>query len=201
MLDLNDWIPEEISGVRISKKTTSKKIIISGKYANDRPFHLLLNRYIDDQLFTFGCGLFAGEGTKGGKGTPFEFANSNPRIVGVVMKLLHNLGIDKSTISPRLQLRLIAGESTSRVQKLLEFWSEYLGIPLSQFRKPNVRFKRSAGRSDYGTNSIRINSGIIGKLFQFWTNQILRFNASPFPDRRKGTGSLAMRRQPGVSRS
>ena len=148
MLDLDDWIPEEISGVKINKKTTLKQVIILGKYANDRPFHLILNKFIDEQLFNFGSGLFAGEGTKGGKGTPFEFANSNPRIVGVVMKLLRELGIDKSTISSRLQLRLIEGESTSRVQKLLQFWSEYLDIPLSQFRKPNVRFKRSAGRSD-----------------------------------------------------
>ena len=201
MLDLSKLVPDEISGIQLIKETNAKQVTISGKYENDRRFKLLLNRFIDEQLFNFGCGLFAGEGTKGGKGTPFEFANSNPKIIGAIMKLLDRLGIQKSIISPRLQLRLTEGESETKVQDLMKFWSKYLGIPLDKFRKPSVRFRSSSGRSDYGTISIRINFGIIGRLFVFWTDQILRFNASPFPDRRKGTGSLAMRRQPGVSRS
>jgi hypothetical protein len=98
-------------------------------------------------------------------------------------------------------LRVTASESEEKVRTLTRFWSKYMGIPLEKFRKPSVRVKEEPGRSDYGTISIRINTGILGTLFVFWTEQILRLNTSPFPDRRKGTGSLAMRRQPGVSRS
>ena len=199
VLDLSDWIPEEIAGTRITKEVSSNKIEISGRYGNGRPFHLTLSRFINEQNFIFGCGLYAGEGTEGGKGTPFEFANSNPKIMSSMLNLLDELGI-KVMISPRLQIRLPRG-STSSVRPLIEFWSKSMDIPLAKFRKTNVRFKDGAGRSAYGTISIRINSGIVGRLFRFWTDQLTRRNTFSNPDRRKGTGSLAMRRQPGVSRS
>lgn len=201
MLDLSGLIPAEITGTRITKEVSTKQIQLTGRYSNGRRFCIVLNRFINTQLFNFGCGLFGGEGTKGGKGTPFEFANSNPKIVAVMLRLLDRLGIDKSTISPRLQIRIPLGDSTGRVQPLMEFWSKSMGIPLAKFRKPSVRLKKGAGRSNYGTISIRINSGIVGKLFTFWTDQLTRRDTFSSPDRRKGTGSLAMRRQPGVSRS
>ncbi len=201
MLDLSGLIPEEIAGIRITKEVSSNQIKISGRYTNRMKFELVLNRFIDEQLFDFGLGLFAGEGTKGGPGTPFEFANSNPKIIAVMMSLLSHLGIDKSTISPRLQITFSRKREMSRVQPLMEFWSKSMGIPLAKFRKPSVRFKKRGGRSDYGTISIRIHFGILGRLFLFWTDQITRRNTFSNPERRKGTGSLAMRRQPGVSRS
>ena len=201
MLDLGDLIPEEIAGTRITKEASDNRITLSGRYGNGRPFRLVLNRFIDPQLFAFGCGLYAGEGTKGGRGTPFEFANSNPKLVVTMMTLLGKLGIDESIISPRLQIRIPNGDSIHSVQLLMKFWSKSMGIPLVKFRKPNVRQKEGAGRSAYGTISIRINSGIVGKLFQFWADRLTRRNTFSIPDRRKGTGSLAMRRQPGVSRS
>jgi hypothetical protein len=74
VLDLSGLIPEEITGIRITKEVTSNRIYLSGRYTNRQKFSLVLNRFIDEQLFNFGCGLWAGEGTKGGKGTPFEFA-------------------------------------------------------------------------------------------------------------------------------
>ena len=200
MLDLSDWIPAANTGIPIAKKVSGNKIILSGRYGNGRPFRLVLNRFIDERHFGFGCGLYAGEGTKGGKGTPFEFANSNPKFVATMTSPLERLGIDKSMISPRLQIRLPKGNLNS-VRPLMEFWSKSMGIPLAKFRKTNVRLKEGAGRSAYRTISIRINSGIVGRLFLFWTDQITRRNTFSSPDRRKGTGSLAMRRQPGVSRS
>ena len=117
VLDLSDWIPEEITGTLITKEVSSDKIEISGRYGNGRPFRLTLNRFIDEQHFTFGCGLYAGEGTKGGKGTPFEFANSNPKIMSSMLNLLDEFGI-KSMVSPRLQIRLPRG-SASSVQPLM----------------------------------------------------------------------------------
>ena len=201
MLDLGDLIPEEITGTRVTKETSRNKIILSGRYGNGRPFRLVLNRFIGEQCFAFGCGLYAGEGTKGGRGTPFEFANSNPKFIAAMMSLLDELGIDKSMISPRLQIRIPDGDLLHSVRPLMEFWSKSMGIPLAKFRKTSVRLKKGAGRSAHGTISIRINSGIIGKLFRFWTDQLTRRNTFSNPDRRKGTGSLAMRRQPGVSRS
>ena len=201
MLDLGDLIPEEITGIRITKELSDSKIKLSGRYDNGRPFRVVLNRHIDEQRFAFGCGLYAGEGTKGGKGTPFEFANSNPKFVVSMIKLLDELGIDKSTISPRLQIRIPNGGSVHSVKPLMEFWSKSMGIPLAKFRRTNVRLKEGAGRSAYGTMSIRIHSGMVGRLFRFWADQLTRRNTFSSPDRRKGTGSLAMRRQPGVSRS
>lgn len=35
----------------------------------------------------------------------------------------------------------IIKKTTSKVQRIMQFWSEYLGIPSSRFRKPNVCFK------------------------------------------------------------
>lgn len=201
MLDLGDLIPEEIAGIQITKETSKNKITVSGRYTNRREFRIVFNKYIEEQLFILGCGLFAGEGTKGGKGTPFEFANSNPLIIATMVTLLDQLGIDRGTLSPRLQIRLPKGESAASVKPMMEFWSKSMGIPLEKFRRPSVRFKKSAGRSKFGTISIRINVGILGLLFVFWANQLMRDSTSSFPDRRKGTGSLAMRRQPGVSRS
>jgi len=170
VLDLSGLIPEEITGIRITKEVTSNRIYLSGRYTNRQKFSLVLNRFIDEQLFNFGCGLWAGEGTKGGKGTPFEFANSSPKIIAAMMTLLDKLGIDKSNISPRLQIRITKGMSIDSVQPLMEFWSKIMGIPLAKFRKPSVRLKEEAGRSEYGTISIRIHSAIIGKLFKFWTD-------------------------------
>ena len=161
--------------MQIGKEISEKTILISGLYKNHRRFNLLLNRFVDDTLFYFGCGLFAGEGTKGGKGTPFEFANSNPKIIGKVMALLNQLGIQKSTISPRVQARVVKEVLTDElIEGLTKFWSEHMGIPIDSFRKPSVRMREKAGRSEFGTISIRINSGIVGRLFNFWTDQILR---------------------------
>ena len=145
VLDLSDWIPEEITGTRITKEVSSNEIEISGKYGNGRSFRLTLNRLVSEQHFTFGCGLYAGEGTKGGKGTPFEFANSNPKFMSSMLDLLDELGI-KPMVSPRLQIRLPRG-SASSVRPLMEFWSKSMGIPLARFRKTNDRFKDGAGRS------------------------------------------------------
>jgi len=175
MLDLATLIPKRIAEMRIDKQVSEKTILISGRYRNSRKFNLALNRFIDDKSFYFGCGLFAGEGTKGGKGTPFEFANSNPKIIGTVMRLLDQLGIDKSTISPRVQARVAKEELTDELSEgLTKFWSECMDIPTDRFRKPSIRIKLKAGRSEHGTVSVRINSGIVGTLFNFWTDQILR---------------------------
>ena len=174
MLDLKMLIPEEISGTHIESEISRDQIRISGRYRNHRRFSLNLNRFIDEPLFYFGCGLFAGEGTKGGKGTPFEFANSNPMIIRKMMQLLRQLGIPKSTISPRVQLRVNEKSSRGLIETLSDFWSEHMEIPKDRFRKASIRVKETAGRSRYGTVSIRINSGIVGTLFIFWTDQILR---------------------------
>src|SRR5439155_14911860 len=105
MLDLKMLIPEEISGTRIESEISQDQIHISGRYRNHRGFSLNLNRFIDEPLFYFGCGLFAGEGTKGGKGTPFEFANSNPMIIWKIIQLLQQLGIPKSMIFPESSIK------------------------------------------------------------------------------------------------
>ena len=174
MLDLRTLIPEEISGVHIESEISQDQIRISGRYRNHRRFSLNLNRFVDESLFYFGCGLFAGEGTKGGKGTPFEFANSNPMIIRKMMQLLQQLGIPKSTISPRVQLRVNEKSTRDLIEMLSDFWSEHMEIPKDRFRKASIRVKETTGRSRYGTVSIRINSGIVGTLFIFWTDQILR---------------------------
>ena len=176
VLDLATLIPERIAKTQVSKQVFEKTILISGRYSNHRRFSIKINRFIDDKSFYFGCGLYAGEGTKGGKGTPFEFANSNPNIIRTVIGLLDQLGIGKSTVSPRVQVRVTVEEATDDLgRRLTSFWSDCTGIPTGRFRKPSIRIKLSgAGRSEHGTVSIRINSGIVGTLFNFWTNQILR---------------------------
>ena len=95
------------------------------------------------------------------------------------MKLLEQLGIKKSMISPRVQVRVVKEELTEGFsERLTEFWSELMGIPTDRFRKPSIRIKLKAGRSEHGTVSIRINSGIVGTLFNFWTDSILRDQCS-----------------------
>src|SRR5207247_6489823 len=103
-----------------------------------------------------------------------EFVNSNPMIIRKVMQLLQQLGIPKSAISPRVQLRVNEKGVQGLIETLTDFWSERMEIPKDRFRKASVRVKETNGRSRYGTVSIRINSGIVGTLFIFWTDQILR---------------------------
>ena len=80
VLDLSDWIPEEITGTLITKEVSSDKIEISGRYANGRPFRLTLNRFVDEHHLTFGCGLYAGERNQGRKGNLIRICEQQPQI-------------------------------------------------------------------------------------------------------------------------
>ena len=93
---------------------------------------------LDNQAFlAAGAALYAGEGRKGGG--EVCFANTNPEIMRLFMRWLRTFfDIDES----RLRVRLYLHEELD-VDESNEFWSDVLGIPLSQF--PPTQLVKSRG--------------------------------------------------------
>ncbi len=90
--------------------------------------------------------LYWTEGAKG-RGV-LKFANTDPRLVALFLKLLRrNCQIDEGRLRLRLHLHDYHDED-----KLKEFWSNLLSIPLSQFHKTyrKERSKNKTFRKNFG---------------------------------------------------
>jgi len=83
-----------------------------------------------------GLFLYWGEGTKA---SPYTVAmsNSDPDVLRFFIHWLDLLNVDKDRL--RIALHLYKDMD---IQKEIRFWSEYLTIPVSQFRKPYVKKSR-----------------------------------------------------------
>lgn len=78
----------------------------------------------------FVLGLYAGEGSK--TGNHVSMANTNPSFLcSFVTWLREEFGVDES----RLRARLYLHEGLD-LGAAMDFWSEVLGIPISQFHRP-----------------------------------------------------------------
>ena len=175
-VDMAELIPENLAYASIFEKKISKEsVLLRFRYANGRKGTLKIRRYIPATLFGYVLGLYAGEGTKRPSYTKtrFEFVNSDPRKMIAMINFLEMLGIPRREIKPRLQIRLRFNESTSKVRELERKWSALLKIPLSQFRKPSIRWGATGSHSELGTLSIRVYNALLVDLFAFWESSIL----------------------------
>lgn len=115
-----------LAGTRFHKEQREKKI---------RSFQdagLKATKSINNQdLFMVGLGLYMGEGNK--SGNKFQFTNSNPALVKImVLWLKRNFQIPKDRIYCRVLINEIHAD---RIEKVEYKWSRLLGVPRRQFRK------------------------------------------------------------------
>ncbi len=122
---------------------TQKKLLLPLKYR---------------ELFMIGLGLYWGEGTKY-RMDGLAISNTDPSIIKFLIHWLHkNLQIPKKKM--RVMLHLY---NDMNIKKEMQFWSEILKIPLSQFARPYIKKTSSKninhkGSFGHGTCNLRINS-------------------------------------------
>ena len=175
-VDMAELIPESLAHVSIFEKIVNEEdVLLRFRYENGREDMLRIRRYVPATLFGYVLGLYAGDGTKRPSyvKTRFEFVNSDPRKIIAVISLLEMLGVSRKEIRPRLQIRLGLNEPISKVRDLERKWSILLKIPITQFRKPSIRWGIAGSRSKLGTLSVRVYKVLLVDLFAFWENSIL----------------------------
>lgn len=99
--------------------------------------------------------LYLCEGTKYQNSTVVSFVNSDARLLKTFLVLFHKaFKLDESKFRVHLQLHTIHDQN--QVEK---FWSEFLGIPMSQFYKPTITAPTGTRyrKEHKGTCSVRYN--------------------------------------------
>ncbi len=92
----------------------------------------LLGAMNQRDLLITGVALYWAEGSKTDR--RFIFVNSDPAMILVMYQWLKDIfGIQKETFMPRISINEI---HKPRIQKVLEFWSNLLELPVEQFGKP-----------------------------------------------------------------
>lgn len=151
---------EELVGIRAESK---KKI---GK-VNER------------DLFMFGLGLYLGEGAK--TNDIVRMVNSNPDIIHASVQWFLSLGVTSSQFGPRLHLYPDSNQGES-----LRFWSELIGVPVSQFQGTYIdkrlnKSKNKKGKLPNGTLHLTIRSGgrkeygvLFSRMIESWSEEVVR---------------------------
>lgn len=116
-----------------------------------------------EKLLIAAC-LYWGEGTK----RELSLVNTDPYLLRVFISCLVDLGIDIK----RIQLGLRIFEDMNE-EKVKEFWSSWLDVPISQFVKSEIRKGRKSGKLEYGMCRMRVKKGAdYYKLLMSSINQI-----------------------------
>lgn len=115
-----------LAGARFHKDKKEEKIRLF------RSEGMRITKNADNQdLFMVGLGLYMGEGNK--IGNRFQFTNSNPELVKIILLWLkRSFQIPKSHIYCRVLINEIHSYRVTSVERR---WSKLLGIPKEQFRK------------------------------------------------------------------
>lgn len=128
-------------------------------------------------LFMFGLGLYAGDGSKTAGVT--RIVNSDPNVICLAIAWFRNLGITQEQFSLTLHVY-----PDSDIPACLQFWSRTTTIPTSQFGKIQIdrRVKKRArpGKLPYGTAHLSVRGlgkkefGIaFARRIQGWTNAVV----------------------------
>ena len=128
--ELRDW-----SAIRIEKyintRKTQREKILSEIYEEEKQSILPLSKR---DLFIAGLFLYWGEGSKTSP-TQVIMANTDPSVLKTFIAWLQSIAdIPKSKLAVRLHLY-----KDMDIEKETDFWSNTLGIPLSQFRRPYIK--------------------------------------------------------------
>ncbi len=121
-------------------------------------------KLVSEPLFLSGVSLYWAEGYKkgayGSNWKSIDFANSDPKMVRVIIKFFEKyFDIKKEN----LKVQIIA-HSNLKLKESLKFWSDFTGISKNNFIKTcycvnkNSTGKRDKKRLPYGTVHIRINN-------------------------------------------
>lgn len=82
-----------------------------------------------------GASLYWAEGSKSESAFGFMFINSDPRMIFFMKKFLNDIfRVDDKDIMCTIQINKI---HKRRIRKVLNFWSDLLQLPISQFNKPS----------------------------------------------------------------
>lgn len=91
-----------------------------------------LSTLTERDLLLLSIALYWSEGSK--TDSRFTFVNSDPVMIEVMCQFLQRImGIEKKRLSVTVQINEI---HQSRINAVMEFWSNYLDIPRSQFKQP-----------------------------------------------------------------
>lgn len=106
----------------------SRRIAVTEKY-----LHEGCARFIspsEAELFSAGLALYLAEGAK--TAHRIHFVNSDPRLIEFMLQWLERFfGVPRSQVAPSVLINEI---HRPRIGAVLQFWSSYLDMPISQFR-------------------------------------------------------------------
>ena len=124
----------------------------------------------DEQLKLAGVILYWTEGYKTEKSNGVDFANSDVVAAALFIQFLREIcGIDES----RLRIFLYC-YSKQQPDRLIEFWSNVLNVPKSQFTKPYIRsdYKvEKSGKMPYGLVHIRYMDKKLLRQIMYWIEE------------------------------
>ncbi len=162
---LSNWLSEEDWSVKIKDELTEKslrnykanllrsmEVMAEKKRIRHDAFRkeaqVAYMRFKNDPLFSFGLGLYWGEGDKK-SGSMVAVTNTDPNILRVTVLFYRKyLNLDESKL--RIALFLYRDINPDFAK---EFWSKFLHVPKSQFIKIQVlesRAKLTKTKSKYG---------------------------------------------------
>ncbi len=97
---------------------------------------VIFDKYKNDPVFILGIGLYWAEGSK--RTSQFSFTNSDPSMMKFMINwLCKYFEVTIETMSIRIQ-----SHEDFKLEKYELFWSEYTGIPLSQFKKTSYKLNK-----------------------------------------------------------
>lgn len=116
------------AGAEVNKKKREVAISIANKNGAR-----LVRKISRRELLFLGIGLYWGEGSKN-TDNRFILVNSDPFIIRTVIKWLKDvMGVHRELLTLQIYIN---GQHEYRVGKISRYWSDELGVPLRQFRKP-----------------------------------------------------------------
>lgn len=104
--------------------------------------------------------LYWAEGVK--NGGSFTITNSDPVMIKIISQILiKDLGVLKKDLMPRLSINII---HKKRIDAVLKFWSDLLGLPIDSFGKPYFNVAKQKKLYDnhdvyFGVLALKIRNG------------------------------------------
>lgn len=166
---LSDWLSDEDWSIKIKDELADKhlinykpnllksmKILAEKKKLRHVKFckeaFVTYNKFKNDPLFSFGLGLYWGEGDKK-SGNSVAVTNTDPNMLRVIASFFRKyFSVDES----KLRVRLFVYKDID-VSSAKKFWSELLQVPQNQFIKIQVlesKAKLTKTKSKYGICSL-----------------------------------------------
>lgn len=179
---LSDWLADvSYNPNQYTIDTIGKARAVSGKVKTEiRQRSLLQAREEAEKdiavmshrdLFMFGIGLYLGEGSK--TANVVRIVNSDVDVIRLAITWFESLGVLKNQF--RITIHLYPD---SNVKKCLQFWSAATTIPLDQFAKPQIDWRKNkkvnrAGKLPYGTAHLSVRSNGKKEFGVFFLRKIL----------------------------